>query len=278
MRLKRLFYVLILLFGGLAPTVASQQNSIHFSTPEDIQEDIKAVSCESKERLEKVKALFIKMGAPADAISVVKQRGVENVVLTKPGKAADEKIILSAHYDKTGSGSCGVVDNWSGIVTIAHIYKTLKDLPLDKTVLIVAFGDEEKGLLGSKAMAGEIKKDDLKQYCAMINVDSLGMNTPQVLSNVSTKKMEALAVELAKKMNLGFQPINLPMASADSAPFAERKIPAATISAIPNEWQTVFHSKGDQVDKVKPQSVYLGYRLALAMLGSVAEKECGAFK
>lgn len=276
----------IILFGAF--TFAAQQPaqqatlvstpSLVFSTPEQMQEDILAVPCKDNERLNGVKTLFEKMGAPAEDISIEKIKDVENIIIRKAGKTADEKIIIGAHYDLAGEGSCGAVDNWTGIVAIAHIYKTLKNLPLNKTILFVGFGKEEKGLVGSKAMAKAIKKEELNQYCAMINIDSLGMNTPQVLANVSDKKLNEAAADLAKQMKLQFQSITIPNASSDSASFQDRKIPALTISEIPNDWMKIFHSKNDQAEKVNAISEYLGYRLALALLGTVDEKECGEFR
>src|SRR4030095_6437012 len=102
--------------------------------------------------------------------------------------ATDEKIIVGAHYDKVADG-CGAIDNWTGIVAMAHLYKTLKEIPLNKTVWFVAFGKEEKGLIGSRAMTEAIKKEDVAQFCAMINIDSLGLTAPQVLRNLSNPKL-----------------------------------------------------------------------------------------
>lgn len=63
-------------------------------------------------------------------------------------------------------------------MALAHIYKSFKDVTPEKTLIFVAFGKEEKGLLGSKAMVKTIKKEEIEQYCAMVNIDSLGMAAP----------------------------------------------------------------------------------------------------
>lgn len=272
------FFLLSLLLCWSALAFAQEQKNRTFSTPEQIKADIEAVNCNDKERLNSVKALFERAGVPAAEITVEKIRGVENVVIHKAGKSTDEKIVVGAHYDKAGNGSCGAVDNWTGVVTVAHIYKTLKELNFNKSVTFVAFGREEEGLIGSKAMAKEIKKETLNQYCAMINIDSLGMNTPQVLSNVSSKKMEALAKDLAQRLSIPLQPVSIHNASSDSDSFMDRKIPAITVCAIPQDWTKVFHTHNDQVDKINVNSVYMGYRLALALVATVDEKECGAFR
>src|SRR3712207_7015935 len=45
------------------------------------------------------------------------------------------------------------------IVALSHLYRTLKDVPLKKTLVFVAFGKEEKGLVGSRAMTDAIGKE-----------------------------------------------------------------------------------------------------------------------
>src|SRR5688572_5447914 len=120
------------------------------------------------------------MGAPASDISVEKFDGVENITLLKRG-STPEVIVIGAHYDKVSHG-CGAIDNWTGVVAIAHLYRTIKDQPLKKSVLFVGFGREEDGLVGSKEMVRAIGKEGRARYCAMVNIDSLGLGVPQAES------------------------------------------------------------------------------------------------
>lgn len=248
-----------------------------FSTPEQMQEDIKAVPCKgNSERLAGVKALFEKMGAPASAISVEKINNVENIIIRKPG-STPETVVVGAHYDKVSHG-CGAVDNWTGIVAIAHLYRTVKDMPLKKTVLFVGFGREEEGLIGSSAMVKAIDKEQLGQYCAMINIDSLGLGIPQAETAISSKKLVARAAELAKRMEMPFQQGTIREGDTDSSSFLARKIPAIALHGLSNEWQTVLHTNEDKVSKVNAMSVFMGYRLALALFGEVENSACDAFR
>jgi len=153
-------------------------NGLMISTPEEIKTEFDSVPCKNTERLNAVKALFEKMGAGADEIKVDDFKIVKNVTIHKPGfesDAANEKIVIGAHYDKTEDG-CGAIDNWSGIVALAHIYRSLKNVSLKTSIVFVAFGREEKGLVGSSAMVNGIKKERAAEYCAMINIDSLGLS------------------------------------------------------------------------------------------------------
>lgn len=247
------------------------------SKVEDFQAAFAAVPCKNEERLQAVKSLFLKMGAPETDIAIEKIKDVENIVIRKQGET-DEKIVIGAHYDLAGDGSCGAADNWTGIVAIAHIYKSLKDVKLKKSLVFVGFGKEELGLVGSKAMAKQLKKETIPQYCAMVNVDGIGLATPQSLTNVSSKKLTDLAGELAKKIEVPFAPISLSNASSDSVSFKDKKIPAISIVGMTMDWPKIYHTKNDQAARVNPNNVYLSYRLALEMITTISENECGAYR
>ena len=192
-----------------------------FSTQEQIHEDIKAVPCKSNsDRLKAVGALFEKMGAPPSAVSVQKLNGVENIMLLKQG-STPEMIVIGAHYDKVSHG-CGAVDNWTGIVAMAHIYRTIKDFRLKKSVLFVGFGREEEGLIGSREMVNAIDKEHLGRYCAMINIDSLGLGLPQALNDISSQKLVDRAAALAKDLKIPFVRGSIFEADSDSSSFIRK--------------------------------------------------------
>lgn len=249
----------------------------NFSTPEEIKEDIDAVPCKgNSERLKAVKALFEKMGAPASDISIEKTKNTENIIIRKQG-GSSELIVIGAHYDKVSAG-CGAVDNWTGIVSIAHIYKTIKDYPLKKSVMFVGFGREEEGLIGSNDMVRAIDKDQIANYCAMINIDSLGLGIPQADNAISTEKLVTRAASLAKRMQMPFHQTFIFEGDSDSSSFRRRKIPAISIHGLSNEWRKVLHTHEDKVSKVNLMSVFMGYRLALALYGELENSPCDAFR
>ena len=259
----------------LCVSAHAQESTINFSTPEELQADLRLAPCKNDERLEGVKVLFEKVGAPASAVSAEKYKSVENLVIRKQGTSR-ETIVIGAHYDKVPDG-CGALDNWTGIVALAHIYRSIKDVPLRKTIIFVAFGKEEDGLIGSRAMVDAIAKEQLGRYCAMINIDSLGLAAPQVLDNSSTKKLTDLAEDIAKNMKMPFGHAIVQNADSDSSSFVRKKIPAVTIHGMSNNWRSILHSGNDQVSKVNPLSVYLGYRLVLAMIGRLDASPCAAY-
>ena len=197
--------------------------------------------------------------------------------MVRKAGASPETIVVGAHYDKTEHG-CGAIDNWTGIVALAHLYSTLREVASAKSLLFVAFDGEEMGLLGSHAMARSIPKQERARYCAMINLDSFGLATPQVLDNVSSTRLRKLAAELAETMDVPFDHARIEIAGADSTSFLRRGIPAITLHGLSADWLSILHTDRDQPAMVNPTSVYLGYRLALALLGRVDAGPCDAFR
>jgi Iap family predicted aminopeptidase len=259
---------------------AQDGNGIKLSTSDEMRSEFDSVPCQNDERLNAVRALFERMGADPAEITIDKFKNVENVVIRKVAashETSNEKIVIGAHYDKTVSG-CGAVDNWTGIVALAHIYRTLKEVPLNKTVLFIAFGEEEKGLVGSAAMVDTIKKAQAAEYCAMINMDSIGLAVPQVIESISSRKLIDLVANLAKEVNIPFERRYFTGGSSDSDSFIKKNIPAITIHGLSNNWKNILHTGYDKADKVKIESVYQGYRLALALLIRIDKSSCQAFR
>ena len=102
----------------------------------------------------------------------------ENLVVTLPGKS-EKTVLIGAHYDAVGdhNGSLGLIDNGSGVSALLTLAQTLKDKPLPYTVKLVAFGAEERGLIGSKAYVQQgldgHKSIQLDKLVAMINLDTI---------------------------------------------------------------------------------------------------------
>jgi Zn-dependent M28 family amino/carboxypeptidase len=270
--------LILICFSSAFAQESEGASKLRISTPDEIRSEFDSVPCKNGDRLKAVKALFEKMGAKAEEIAVEKVGGIENVVVRKAAaNDSPEKIVIGAHFDKVPAG-CGAIDNWTGVVAIAHVYRTLKDMPLKKNIVFVTFGEEEKGLLGSSAMARAIKKEQVAEYCAMINIDSLGLSAPQTLDNVSSRKLIDFTGALAKEMKITFSHTRVDGASSDSASFISKKVPAVTIHSLNDDWRKILHTGNDQSSKVNHESVYAGYRVALSLLVRIDEADCQSFR
>jgi Zn-dependent M28 family amino/carboxypeptidase len=117
----------------------------------------------------------------------VKTCNVIGVIRGSDSALADEYIILGAHYDHLGMGGPsskkpdtvaihpGADDNASGSAALLEIGEKLaanRNL-LKRSVILIAFGAEEQGLLGSKYFT-EHPLVPLSQIKLMINMDMIG--------------------------------------------------------------------------------------------------------
>ena len=217
--------------------------------------------------------------APAAVHAGIGGAVARNVVGVLPGRDPElrnEIVVVGAHYDKASKG-CGAVDNWTGIVILAHLYRTMRVSAPSKTILFVAFGREEDGLVGSRAMVNAIDKKDRDSYCSMVNLDSFGFARPQVLENVSTPKLTAFAEEVAKQNNVPFASAAVD-AGADSTSFRDKGIPAVTLHGLSNTGLALIHTASDQVDRVNAGTVHIGYRFALMLIARLDQCDCKAFR
>ena len=254
---------------------AAAASPVILSTEAELLADAREAPCDNRERLEAVRRLFTAVGAAPEDIVVDSFRRVENLRVELPG-SSEETILIGAHWDKVFRG-CGAVDNWTGIVTLAHVFRTLRSVPRAKTLVFVAFGREEEGLVGSKAMAKSIPKPQRHRFCAMVNLDSLGLTKPQVGRNLSSRKLARAAEDLAQRMNIPFGDGVVP-GNSDSTAFLDRGIPALTLHGLDRDFRDVLHTQADQVEKIHSRSLYLGYRLALGLVAEIDRAPCDAWR
>lgn len=95
-----------------------------------------------------------------------------NIIAEKTGtnpKAGT--ILLGAHYD-TVINSSGADDNASGVATVLEVARLLSNIPTAKTLKIIFFDLEEKGLLGSFAFTDQ--PENLTNLQGAIILDMVG--------------------------------------------------------------------------------------------------------
>jgi Iap family predicted aminopeptidase len=277
MKVRRIsaLFVVIAIVLAVSFGAAAQQKAPRISTEPELKEDLALGPCKNAERLEAVNKLFMRMGAPEAEIKSDKVKDIQNVIFTKKGKT-NETVVIGAHYDKVSVG-CGIIDNWSGIVILAHLMRTLGEVDTQKTYVFAAFDREEEGMRGSAAMVKEIPKEARANYCSMVNLDSFGLGYPFILENASSPKMIKFAKDLGTELKATVNVAEIPGASSDSASFKDKDIPAITLSALSGEWPRYMHNSNDKIENVIPGSVRVGYRFALEYITRIDAGACSMF-
>ncbi len=119
--------------------------------------------------------------------SALRRTSTANVIGRLQGsdpRLAEEVVVIGAHYDHLGIGEAvsgdsimnGAVDNGSGVATmlaIADAFARTGGRPR-RSLLFVGFAAEEKGLLGSQALASR-PPVPLARMAAMLNLDGANL-------------------------------------------------------------------------------------------------------
>jgi len=168
-----------------------------------------------------------------------------NVVAEIPGRR-DEFIALSAHYDTT-SLSHGSYDNMSGCVGLLNVMEALREKNLNYGLRFVFCGSEERGLLGSKAYAGE-HEAELEKIALNINLDMIGTIMGKFIACASSEDRLAHYVSYMGA-ELGF-PVESKTGvySSDSTSFADKGVPAISFARMAGDNIAPIHCRYDTMD------------------------------
>lgn len=177
----------------------------------------------------------------------------------------NEFVILGAHYDHIGITekgfegdfiNNGANDNASGTTVLSEIAKYLGVSKNNKrSVLIVFFSAEEKGLLGAKHLAKKLKAENIQIY-TLLNFEMLGVPmdydfdvfmTGFHKSNMA-KKLNKYAGENIVGMSEGAEKHNL-FSASDNYPFYETfKVPSHSISSFDFSNFDYYHHPKDEFE------------------------------
>jgi aminopeptidase YwaD len=148
------------------------------------------------------------------------------------GRFPDSLIIVSAHYDHLGKqGEAifrGANDNASGVAFLLGLAGYLNQLesPPDYTIVFIAFGAEEVGLMGSTHWVQTADTSVLNRIKFMLNFDLMG-NGDEGICLVAGEEYPELAARIKKKLPSEYPVEIRPNApNSDHYPFVKAGVPA----------------------------------------------------
>jgi Iap family predicted aminopeptidase len=227
------------------------------------------VDCRNKERVYGAIELFQESGATP---RVNEYESGANIAASLEG-SSDDLVVIGAHYDKTTLG-CGAIDNWTGVVLLNRLYRELKNEKLIKDYEFVAFGEEEKGLLGSMAMTRTYSEYGKKKPCAMINLDSFGFDRIWALESISDRSLLTIASDVGRQRGDSFSIRNYRGASSDSESFRQIGVPSITFSGINNDWRDYLHKEQDQIENIDVRKVAENQTFLRDFVGTIDRVSC----
>ena len=207
--------------------------------------------------------------ATADVIKNKVQ--TQNVVAILPASAKgsnkDEFLVIGAHYDHLGFGGFGsgsrrpdtlaihngADDNASGVAAIMEIVEKLASVrkSLKRNFLVIAFGAEEMGTIGSRYFTNN-PLVDLRKIKYMLNLDMIGRldkeNKSLTIGGTGTAKgMEAVIPKLLQRYYLNAKMSPEGYGPSDHANFYANDIPVLFFFTGAHE---DYHTPNDDVEYI----------------------------
>jgi len=162
-----------------------------------------------------------------------------NIIAVKQGDTA-RQLIVGAHYDSAPVGE-GYSDNATGIGLLLEMAGRLKPRATPYTLVFVAFGAEEKGMLGSRHYVRAMSEEEQAATLGMIDLDAVaGGEELWVTSHPDAPgwlRDGVLTVADQLGIKLATPPEDAPLDAGeadiptDSRSFALAGIPTATLSS-----------------------------------------------
>ena len=219
--------------------------------------------------------------------------GMRNILALARGgdpAAANELVVLGAHYDHVGYGNAnnsygpfgfvhnGADDNASGVAGLIEIAEALQHLPhRPRRPILLAFWDgEEKGLLGSYHFL-RVRPSALAdmQIVFSINIDMIGRLRGERLEVYGTRTATGLRSAVVRSNNRpGAEPLELFFDWAieddsDHYPFIAAKIPTIMFHTGLHDQ---YHRPSDDVHLVNFAGIEPVTRLVLDVVTAVADE------
>ncbi len=174
----------------------------------------------------------------------------------------EEYIVIGAHYDHLGvmNGNVynGADDNASGTATIIEMARLLKDRQpqLKRSIIVVAFDAEEKGLWGSYDLA---EKLDVSKIKLMMSIDMVGWlhkgKTLRLHGAATIKDGKKILKEEARKMNMDINAYDFETSvfgATDTQGFAKKNVPTLYVTT---GLKSPYHKPGDDAELIDYQGM-----------------------
>jgi Zn-dependent M28 family amino/carboxypeptidase len=182
----------------------------------------------------------------------------------------NEFIVLGGHYDHIGFAreaingdkiNNGANDDASGVTAVVEVAKYFSQKKSNKrSVLVVFFSGEEKGLLGSQHLAKKLKSKGFNLYM-MLNFEMIGVpmkrDFPIYITGFDKSNMAQKINEYAGKNIIGFLPAEkeyeLFSRSDNYSFYNEFKVPSQTVCTFDFENFEYYHHVSDEFSKMDPK-------------------------
>jgi hypothetical protein len=182
-----------------------------------------------------------------------------NVEGTLWGTDRTRFVIISGHMDSVrnkgadddGSGTVGMLES-------AHLLSKLRSLPV--SIRFVGFDQEELGLIGSRAYANQLSKEE--KVLGVVQADMIGYDSDNDFAyhtmdcdRPDSKPITRVVEELNSNLNLGLKRVAACTNRSDHASFWNKNIAATIISEnfFGNDENPCYHRQCDLINLINKE-------------------------
>ena len=174
----------------------------------------------------------------------------------KGSEHPEQVIIVSGHLDSWDLGT-GAIDDGAGVAVSMEVANLIQKLHLKpkRTIRVIAWMNEENGLMGSKTYAKEHEKDFGNHFASMETDGGaghpLGIN---IRGKPEVKKMLAPVAAILQESGAGM--LNLvEHCGADIEPLEKADVPAFSPIQDSRFYFNYHHTAADTLDKIVPKEL-----------------------
>ncbi|WP_196809482.1 M28 family metallopeptidase [Nocardia sp. 348MFTsu5.1] len=203
-----------------------------------------------------------------------------NLIAHLPGRGTDTRnlVLATAHLDsvnETGRSlpAPGADDNASGSAGVLELGAVLAGRKWENDVVLILFGGEEQGLLGSIEYVEALTPEQRTQISAVINMDMIGRRNTAISGVMieggqnSQPLMNELVAAAGTYTQLSVTTSLNPFAS-DHVPFIDAGLPAVLTIEADDRANTDVHTDRDTLATVDPSLAMEILRMNLAVLAT----------
>ncbi len=190
----------------------------------------------------------------------------------KGSKRPDEIVVIGGHLDSWDLGT-GVIDDGAGVaITVAAAEQLLRaNIRPERTIRVILFAAEEKGLLGASAYVGA-HQNDVQQYVMGSESDFGAGRVWSFASNVSQSSLPVVDQIYTVLRPLGIKRgNNMSNGGPDMSPFMDVGMPVMRLEQDGTDYFDYHHTADDTLDKVNPESLSQNVAAWTAWLYLVAQ-------
>ena len=198
-----------------------------------------------------------------------------NVIAEVTGRSKpEERIIIGGHLDSWDLGT-GALDDGAGvaITTAAAAFFLQPDQRPARTIRVIAFANEEQGLLGAKAYARD--NANLLANHVIASESDFGAGRVYGWETKIAREDEAMIARinaLMAPLGIDYRGNAATSGGPDIIPMAEKGVPIFRLKQDGTDYFDYHHTADDTLDKIVPEDFNQNIAAWVVMLGVLANE------